>query len=178
MVANASSLTCQENLKQWGGFLHGLAHRYARSADSAEDAYQEIAARALKHFRSYNPELAAFSTWLAVVARSLDSEMRDRRSRTISACSLSSAGTASGDGSPLADLIPDPHHIDPEGQIDARDQREAIRQAISRLPNEEREAIRMRYWGDSTLGSSERLSLTRGLATLNVSLARLREAGP
>jgi len=76
---------------------------YGRCGISSEDVAMEIALRALKVFKGYDPARGKFSTWLTVVARSAAHTMRVKAT-----AEMRSAKTIHASGSVLFQHLPDP----------------------------------------------------------------------
>jgi RNA polymerase sigma-70 factor, ECF subfamily len=120
-----------------------VALAYAQLGDkhSAEDAAQEVFALACRDLRSLR-DRDKFGAWLGGICRNVTRQMLRARTRT----------------TPLPD---EAEEIAAEGQPEREEQQDAVRRAVWKLPESERELIVMRYFnGFSQAKISEVLDLT------------------
>jgi len=148
-----------------GQIAYSLAYRILRNETLAEDAVQESFLTVWKNASRFVPERAKASTWLLTIVhrRSVDLVRREERRRT----------------EPFADGVEVP-----SGEGSAADmawlrlQRERVQDALRRLPDEQREAIELAYYGGFTQSElAERLGQPLGTikSRMFAGLARLRE---
>jgi RNA polymerase sigma-70 factor (ECF subfamily) len=68
-IARSDSDAVKECLDHYGGLVWSLARRFTRDPGEAEDAVQEIFIAVWESARRYDPEKAAESTFIAMIAR-------------------------------------------------------------------------------------------------------------
>jgi RNA polymerase sigma factor (sigma-70 family) len=150
---------------RYGQVAYSLAFRMLRSETLAEDAVQEAFLTIWRNAARFVPERARASTWLLTIVhrRAVDLVRREERRRT----EPFAAGTepVSAEGS-VAD------------EAWLRLQRERVQDALSRLPDEQREALELAYYGGFTQSElAERLGQPLGTikSRMFAGLARLRD---
>lgn len=159
-------------MERHAGRLIGLAHRVTGSAQDADDVVQEAFAKVWVQAGRWRPDGGArFSTWIYRVVLNLCIDRRRKRKMS----SLDEAG--------------DPADPGPGGfdQVSAGQRAELVRRALERLPERQREALALYYFGDMTAPeAAAKLSLSlsafeallfRGRQSLKTSLRRLGVAG-
>ena len=137
--------------------VQGLCRHLLRSAESAEDASSEVFVRVTRMLESYNGSVP-FEHWLFSIASHhcidvLRRQQRERRwlsDEDVEALSISIAAD-----SPLNELI-------------REERREAVREAIGKLPEKFRVPLALRYYGEFSYEEiAQQLQLTRAnVATL------------
>lgn len=122
--------------------IYNFLYRSTRSAESAEDLYQEVFLRVVHRASSYS-EKSKFSSWVYAIARNLCIDharrMSHRRHRSLDAPSLQRE-----DGSTLLDRVDDPNAKVDRGAV-SLELRDAIAQAVETLPDDQREVFLMRH---------------------------------
>ena len=168
-VAGSDEEALGELYDRFGRVAYGLALRILRDPTLAEDAVQEAFLQVWRGAGDYRPERGKASTWLLtfVHRRAVDLVRREERRRDEPAGSL-----------------PEPEGPGADEAVVERSRREIVKDALSRLPAEQREAIELAYYGGLTQSElAERLSqplgtiksrMFTGLQRLNVLLV---EAG-
>jgi RNA polymerase sigma-70 factor (ECF subfamily) len=128
---------------RWVRSLYTLVLHLLKDPDEAEDVVEETFWQAWKKADSYEPSKGAVSTWLLTIGRrkALDRLRAKRRS---------GVDTVSGDFS-FADLPSTAP--DPSMEVEGRELREQIRNALGDLPDEQREVLELGYF--SGLSQSE-----------------------
>ena len=134
-VARADEDALGELYDRFGKVAYGLAYKILQDAALAEDAVQEAFLQIWRTAGSYRPERAKASTWLLtfVHRRAVDLVRREERRRAIP-----------------ADPLPEPPGSGPDEEVVARSRAEVVRDALRRLPPEQREAIELAYYGGLT----------------------------
>ncbi len=137
--------------------VQGLCRHLLRSAESAQDASSEVFLRMARMLATYNSSVP-FERWLFSIASHhcidlLRKQQRERRwmdDEGVEALSPSNAAD-----SPLNELI-------------REERREAVREAIARLPEHFRVPLALRYYGEFSYDEiAQQLHLTRAnVATL------------
>lgn|SRR5689334_16573105 len=137
--------------------VQGLCRHLLRSAESAEDASSEVFMRMARMFASYNASVP-FERWLFSIASHhcidlLRKQQRERRWLEDEDVETLSIGIAAD--SPLNELI-------------REERREAVREAIAKLPEKFGVPLALRYYGEFSYDDiAQQLHLTRAnVATL------------
>jgi RNA polymerase sigma-70 factor, ECF subfamily len=134
-VARSDEEALGELYDRFGRIAYGLALRILRDPALAEDAVQEAFLQAWRSAGGYEPERAQASTWLLtfVHRRAVDIVRREERRR----------------GEP-SEALPEPVGPGADETALAHSRREVVRDALRRLPREQREAIELAYYGGLT----------------------------
>ncbi len=159
-------------VRRWQGRLVGLAWRFCRDRQRAEDLAQEAFVRAFRSLRTFRGE-AAFSTWLTAIALNV------YRSRL------------RAEGPPLLSLDPGrvlPTSPSAQRQLEAAERSEQVRRAVLALPARYRDAIVLYYFEEQDLREAARVlgvpegtvkaRLHRGRALLGRRCGRLAPGAP
>jgi RNA polymerase sigma factor (sigma-70 family) len=148
---------------RYGRVAYGLALRVLRDRALAEDAVQEAFLTVWRSAHRYIPERSKASTWILtfVHRRAVDLVRREERRR---ADQLADVDAVLGGT------------VDEEAWL--RFERERVQTALRQLPDQQREAIELAYYGGFTQSElAERLGLPLGTikSRMFTGLARLRE---
>jgi RNA polymerase sigma-70 factor, ECF subfamily len=158
-----------------------LYDRYARrihawsthvlGAERAEDAMQEIFLRLWQHAGQFDGDRGTFTTWFTAVARHhLLHVLRQEGTRRRLTAAAEIAGVLAGASSPP----PGPEEI-----VDRREDSAALVRALRLLPDEQRQAVVLVYFGGLSQSQiAEHLALPLGTVKKRIRLAmgRLRDA--
>ena len=167
LVARGDEDALAELYDRVGRTAFGLAHRVLRDERHAEDAVQEAFLAVWRTAASFRAERAKASTWILTLVhrRAVDLVRREERRRT----------------EPLADA----HEPALAGESEAteeaawiRFERERVQSALKQLPDVQREAIELAYYGGFSQSElAERLGVPLGTIKSRMfsGLARLRE---
>jgi RNA polymerase sigma-70 factor, ECF subfamily len=163
LVARSDEDALGELYDRFGRVAYGLALRVLRDEKLAEDAVQEAFLTAWRNADRFMPERAKASTWLLtfVHRRAVDLVRREDRRR--------------------AERLPDGHSAAQESAEDnawLRFERERVQAALKQLPDQQREALELAYYGGFTQSElAERLGQPVGTikSRMFAGLARLRE---
>jgi RNA polymerase sigma factor (sigma-70 family) len=164
LVARSDQEALAELYDRFGRTAYGLALRVVRDERLAEDAVQEAFLAAWRNADRFMPERAKASTWLLtfVHRRAVDLVRREERRR--------------------AERLPDT--VEPTLSESAADdawlrfERERVQAALRQLPDQQREALELAYYGGFTQTElAERLGQPLGTIKTRMfaGLARLRE---
>ena len=167
LVARGDEDALAELYDRVGRTAFGLAHRVLRDERHAEDAVQEAFLAVWRTAASFRAERAKASTWILTLVhrRAVDLVRREERRRT----------------EPLGDA----HELALAGESEAteeaawiRFERERVQSALKQLPDVQREAIELAYYGGFSQSElAERLGVPLGTIKSRMfsGLARLRE---
>jgi RNA polymerase sigma-70 factor, ECF subfamily len=170
LVARSDESALAELYDRFGRVAYGVALRILRDERLAEDAVQEAFLAAWRNADRFMPERAKASTWLLTLVhrRAVDLVRREDRRR--------------------AESLPDADYAATESAEDdawLRFERERVQAALRQLPDQQREALELAYYGGFSQSElAERLGQPVGTikSRMFTGLARLREllteAGP
>ncbi len=147
-VAGADEQALGELYDRFGRVAYGLALRILRDPALAEDAVQEAFLQVWRGAGGYQSERAKASTWVLtfVHRRAVDLVRREERRRA----------------EPV-DALPEPVVAGADETAVARSRQKVVRDALSRLPADQREAIELAYYGGLTQSElAERLDQPLG----------------
>jgi RNA polymerase sigma-70 factor, ECF subfamily len=166
LVARGDETALGELYDRVGRIAYGLAYRVLRDERLAEDAVQEGFLAAWRTAAAFSADRAKASTWLLTLVhrRAVDLVRREERRRT----------------EPLPEDDRAPAATSPPAEEAAwlRFDRERVQEALRALPDTQREAIELAYYGGfSQAELAERLGLPLGTikSRMFAGLARLRE---
>jgi RNA polymerase sigma-70 factor (ECF subfamily) len=161
LVARSDDSALAELYDRFGRVAYGLALRILRDDALAQDAVQEAFLAVWRSADRFVEERAKASTWILTLVhrRAVDTVRREERRRA----------------EPLAEEHePGP----PADEAERLVQRELVEQALRRLPDDQREALELAYFGGYTQSElAERLGQPLGTikSRMFTGLARLRE---
>jgi len=167
LVARGDEAALAELYDRVGGIAYGIAFRVLRDERLAEDAVQEGFLAVWRSAAAYRAERAAARTWIVTLVhrRAVDLVRREERRRA----------------DPL-ELVPRQEPPDPAGSAEDEAwlgfERERVQDALRLLPDAQREAIELSYYGGFSQSElAERLGLPLGTikSRMFAGLARLRE---
>ena len=163
LVGRSDETALAELYDRVGAAAYGLAYRVLRDEALAEDAVQEAFLGLWRSAGSFVPERAKASTWILTLVhrRAVDLVRREQRRRTepLAAAGEPAVGSA-------------------EESAWARFERERVQAALAQLPDQQREAIELAYYGGYSQSElAERLGVPLGTikSRMFAGLARLRE---
>ena len=135
LVARSDDDALAELYDRHGRVAYGLAHRVLRDATLAEDAVQDAFLGVWRTAARFVPERARASTWIMTIVhrRAVDLVRREERRRT----------------EPV-DLVDEPADETTDDLALLRLERERVRTALAALPDAQREAIELAYYGGFT----------------------------
>jgi RNA polymerase sigma factor (sigma-70 family) len=163
LAARADDGALAELYDRFGHVAYGLAHRIVRDPALAEDAVQEAFLTIWRSASRFVPERAKARTWILTLVhrRAVDVVRREQPRR---AEPIELAPPASADVT--------------EDEAWLRLQRARVQDALRRLPDQQREALELAYYGGFTQSElAERLGEPLGTikSRMFAGLARLRE---
>jgi RNA polymerase sigma-70 factor (ECF subfamily) len=164
LVARSDQEALAELYDRFGRVAYGLALRVLRDEKLAEDAVQEGFLTAWRNADRFMPERAKASTWLLTLVhrRSVDLVRREDRRRA----------------EPLSETVEPTPSESAEDDAWLRFERERVQAALRKLPDQQREALELAYYGGFSQSElAERLGQPVGTikSRMFTGLARLRE---
>ena len=164
LVARSEEPALAEIYDRFGAVAYGLALRLLRDEGLAQDAVQDAFLTVWRTARSFAPERGAARTWILTLVhrRAVDVVRREERRR----------------GDPL-ESAPEPVATEQTDQLAwLRFERERVQSALRKLPDQQREALELAYYGGFSQSQlAERLGEPLGTikSRMHTGLARLRE---
>ena len=164
LAARSEQLALAELYDRFGRPAYGLALRILRDEALAEDAVQEAFLTLWRTAARFVPERGKASTWILTLVhrRAVDLVRREERRRT-----------------DALERAPEQESLDAvEEEAWLRLQRERVQAALRKLPDQQREAIELAYYGGFTQSElAERLGQPLGTikSRMFMGLTRLRE---
>ena len=164
LTARGDEVAFGELYDRYGRVAYGLALRVLRDQALAEDAVQEAFLAIWRGASRFIPERAKASTWIMTLVhrRAVDVVRREERRRA----------------EPLDDLEPAGRGASAEDVAWLRLERERVQAALRQLPDQQREAIELAYYGGFTQSElADRLGQPLGTikSRMFAGLARLHE---
>jgi RNA polymerase sigma-70 factor (ECF subfamily) len=150
---------------RYGRVAYGLALRIVRDPALAEDAVQEAFLTVWRTAKDFRSDRAKPSTWILTLVhrRAVDVVRREERRRA----------------APLeTSEEPDAYALATDEEIELSDRRRIVQEALRQLPDEQREALELAYYGGLTQSElAERLSVPLGTikSRMFTGLRRLRD---
>jgi RNA polymerase sigma-70 factor (ECF subfamily) len=166
LVARGDEHALGELYDRLGRIAYGLALRVLRDERHAEDAVQEAFLTVWRTAAAFRAERAKASTWVLTLVhrRAVDLVRREQRRRA------EPLGDDAGEA-PATDAAP-------EDAVWLRLQRERVQAALRQLPDGQREALELAYYGGFSQSElAERLGVPLGTikSRMFAGLTRLRE---
>ena len=133
----------EEIVQRYHRRIFNICYRFAGTSDDAQDLAQEVFIKMYKTLNTYDVGKGAFMTWVTTITRNLlvDHFRKTKQDRMTD--SLDSAPSEHEDALPLGLQIADSGRP-PDAQVQSRETREAVHQALQRLSPELREAVILR----------------------------------
>jgi RNA polymerase sigma-70 factor (ECF subfamily) len=123
--------------------IYNICYRFAGNADDAQDLTQEVFIKMYRTLNSFDAGKGAFMTWVTTITRNLlvDHFRKTKGDRVTD--SLDSTPSEHEDALPLGERIAD-QSLPPDAQVQKREARELVHDALQRLSPELREALILR----------------------------------
>jgi RNA polymerase sigma-70 factor (ECF subfamily) len=166
-------LTFRRAFNEHNRAVYTAAFRIVNDAALAQDVVQDVFLRLWRRPGSFNPERGDLGTYLRLMGRSRALDLwREGQVR----------GRAADRLKVVAGVAEEPRVEDHPAVLIERDQdRAEVREALGKLPEAQREAIVLAYWGGLTADQIARRShvpLGTAKSRIRLGLARLREEFP
>jgi RNA polymerase sigma-70 factor (ECF subfamily) len=163
LAARSDDGALAELYDRYGRVVYGLALRMLRDRSLAEDATQEAFLDVWRNATRFVPERAKASTWILTLAhrRSVDIVRREERRRA-----------------DALELAPEPVGDATDENAWLRLERERVQLALKQLPDPQREALELAYYGGLSQSElAERLGQPLGTikSRMFTGLTRMRE---
>jgi RNA polymerase sigma factor (sigma-70 family) len=163
LAARSEESALAELYDRYGRTAYGLALRILRDKDLAEDAVQEAFLAVWRTASRFVPEKAKASTWILTLAhrRAVDIVRREQRRRA-----------------DTLDHAPEPATAGVDEDAWLRLQRERVQTTLRHLPDAQREALELAYYGGLSQSElAERLGQPLGTikSRMFTGLSRMRE---
>jgi RNA polymerase sigma-70 factor (ECF subfamily) len=163
LAARSEESALAELYDRYGRTAYGLALRILRDKDLAEDAVQEAFLAVWRTASRFVPEKAKASTWILTLAhrRAVDIVRREQRRRA-----------------ETLDHAPEPSVEGVDEDAFLRLQRERVQTTLRNLPDAQREALELAYYGGLSQSElAERLGQPLGTikSRMFTGLSRMRE---
>jgi RNA polymerase sigma factor (sigma-70 family) len=163
LVVRSDEVALAELYDRYGRVAYGVALRILRDEALAEDAVQEAFLAVWRSAGRFLPERAKASTWILTLVhrRAVDLVRREERRR--------------------AEVLEEAHEfadISTEETAWLRFERERVQEALKKLPDQQREALELAYYGGFTQSElAERLGQPLGTikSRMFAGLSRLRD---
>jgi RNA polymerase sigma-70 factor (ECF subfamily) len=165
LAAREDERALAELYDRYSRVAYGLALRIVRDPALAEDAVQEAFLTVWRTAGSFRPDRTKPSTWILTLVhrRAVDVVRREERRRA----------------APLEGTEePDERGLAADEEIELTDRRRLVQEALRQLPDEQREALELAYYGGLTQSElAERLSVPLGTikSRMFTGLRRLRD---
>ena len=152
--------------------VYAAALRILGNPAQAQDVVQDVFLRVWRRPGAFDARRGEIGSYLRMIARSR-------------AVDLWREGQAAGRASDRLKLVIEPaeQRVDesPAAAIERADTRETVREALRRLPEAQREALGLAYWGGLSAGEiadREQVPLGTAKSRIRLGLARLRQECP
>lgn len=126
------------------GPIYRYHYAHVRSVQDAEDLTAATFGAALASLGHYR-EQDRFAAWLFAIAHHALVDFQRRQSRLVALTDRSDTGTEGGE--PMLDTLADTA-TSPEGVVIQADEATRLHQLLTTLPQDQREAVTLRYFGD------------------------------
>jgi RNA polymerase sigma-70 factor, ECF subfamily len=169
-MAGGDRGACTELFDRNGAAVFGLLLRILQRRSEAEEMLQEVFLQAWRSAGDYRPALSAPRSWLLMLARSRALD-RLRSSRARSEREEEVAHQARLDGYPVEQPLG-------LARLETEERRRRIADALGRLPEEQRQAVELAFFGGLThRGIAEHLAAPLGTikSRILLGLRRLRQ---
>jgi RNA polymerase sigma-70 factor, ECF subfamily len=133
----------EEIVQRYHRRIYNVCYRFAGTSEDAQDLTQEVFIKIYRTLNSYDVERGAFMTWVTTMTRNLlvDHFRKTKQDRVTD--SIDSVSSEHEDAMPLSEQIED-QGAPPDAQLQSREARAAVHEALGKLSPELREAVILR----------------------------------
>jgi RNA polymerase sigma-70 factor (ECF subfamily) len=133
----------EEIVQRYHRRIYNVCYRFAGDSDNAQDLTQEVFIKMYRTLNTYDAGKGAFMTWVTTITRNLlvDHFRKSKGDRITD--SLDSTSSKHEDAQPLGEQIAD-RSLPADAQVQGREMREMVHQALQKLSPELREAVILR----------------------------------
>jgi len=133
----------EELVRTYSKRIYNICFRFTGTKDDADDLTQDVFIRMYRTLDSYDPDKAAFMTWVATMTRNMlvDHFRKGKYDRITD--SIESSSTDEEDGPTLSDQLAD-QGAAPDARLMSRETKEIVHAALQKLSPELREAVILR----------------------------------
>ena len=133
----------EEIVQRYHRRIYNICYRFAGTSDDAQDLTQEVFIKMFRTLNTYDVSKGAFMTWVTTITRNLlvDHFRKTKQDRVTD--SLDTPLSEHEDAQPLGEQIADSSRP-PDAQVQGREMRETVHQALQKLSPELREAVILR----------------------------------
>jgi len=133
----------EEIVQRYHRRIYNICYRFAGTSDDAQDLTQEVFIKMFRTLNTYDVSKGAFMTWVTTITRNLlvDHFRKTKQDRVTD--SLDTPFSEHEDAQPLGEQIADSSRP-PDAQVQGREMRETVHQALQKLSPELREAVILR----------------------------------
>ena len=163
LIVRAQAGALDELYARYSRMVYGLALSLVGDQATAEEITLDVFVRAWEKADTYRAERAKVSTWLISITRNHSIDMLRRRGARPEQVS-----------EPWTDMPASPHLAEnnPEYAAELNIRQEQVRAAVAQLPEEQRQALAMAYFGGYTHRQiAEALGLPLGTVKTRIRLA-------
>ncbi len=133
----------EEIVQRFHRRIYNICYRFTGSSDDAEDLTQDVFIKMYKTLNTYDPDRAAFMTWITTVTRNLLVDHFRKTKYDRATDSLDTPVSEHEDALPLSDQIQDTS-LPPDARVQSREAGDSVHQALQKLSPELREAVILR----------------------------------
>lgn len=163
LIAHARPEALGELYERYGRLVFSLAVNAVGDPSTAEEITQDVFMRVWERAGQYRADQAAVSTWLTSIARHRAIDQLRRQGVRVEAQSIA-----------WADVAPqkEPAAERPEQAVEQSIERQRVRAAVARLPEEQKQVLALAYFqGRSQAEIAEALGLPLGTVKTRIRLA-------
>jgi RNA polymerase sigma-70 factor (ECF subfamily) len=153
LITREDTEAFDELYKRWSPMLYGLTLKILNDAREAEDALQEGFLHIWRKASSYDPRRSSPSTWAYMIFRNKAIDrLRARERRGVGLERIAAHENQVDEPAPS-----------PAGEAGTREDRQVLEATLTRIPEEQREAIQLAFFGGLTQAEiAERLGTPLG----------------
>lgn len=151
-LAGGEDRALNDLMDRHAGSMFRFLCRMLGNEDDAQDLAQETFVRVFQHRHTFKPD-ARFSTWLYTIAGNLARNHHRWRSRHPN---ISLDATMDDSNRPLSEQLPS-RSPSPSAHASTAEKRQAVRNAVDRLPEDMREITVLCEWEELSMGDAAKV---------------------